>query len=124
MSWSPSRPGNWLFHCHMLQHMIPAVIPKLPGLSVTHAAAEPDTHPAMGNARGMGQLVLGITVPEPAGSAAPVAWHAGRRLRLEITERSGAPRYGLQLYDPQASSATSKPGADWPSNRAHARAAS
>jgi FtsP/CotA-like multicopper oxidase with cupredoxin domain len=109
MSWSPSRPGKWLFHCHMFQHMIPPVIPKLPGLSIT-PAAEKDDHAAMGEAAGMGQLVLGITVPEPARSAAPVSWHADRRLRLEISERSSAPRYALQLYDPQTSSASSKPG--------------
>ena len=109
MSWSPSRPGKWLFHCHMFQHMIPPAIPKLPGLSIA-PAAEKDEHAAMGEAAGMGQLVLGITVSEPAGSSTPVAWHADRRLRLEISERSGAPRYALQLYDPQASSATSEPG--------------
>jgi manganese oxidase len=109
MSWSPSRPGKWLFHCHMFQHMTPPVIPKLPGLSITRAA-EKDQLAAMGEAAGMGQLVLGITVPEPAGAAAPVSWHADRKLRLEISERSGAPSYALQLYDPQASSARSKPG--------------
>jgi FtsP/CotA-like multicopper oxidase with cupredoxin domain len=93
----------------MFQHMIPPVIPNLLGLSIT-PAAQNDEHAAMVEAAGMGQLVLGITVPEPAGSAASVSWHADRRLRLEISERSGAPRYALQLYEDQASSATSKPG--------------
>ena len=23
MSWRPERPGNWLFHCHMHEHMTP-----------------------------------------------------------------------------------------------------
>ena len=112
MSWSPLRPGNWLFHCHMLQHMIPPIIPTLPGLSITssttHAAEE--GHAATEEAGGMGQLILGITVAEPRSSAAPVPWHADRKLRLEISERSGAPRYALQLYDSQAPSAASKPG--------------
>ncbi len=35
MSWSPTRPGKWLFHCHMLQHMDPPVVPKVPGLTIT-----------------------------------------------------------------------------------------
>jgi FtsP/CotA-like multicopper oxidase with cupredoxin domain len=111
MSWSPSRSGNWLFHCHMLQHMIPAVIPKLPGLSVTPAVPEnEDAHAAMSDTAGMGQLVLGITVLEPAHLVPAASWHADRRLRLEISERSGAPRYAIQLYDPQVSSATNIPG--------------
>jgi FtsP/CotA-like multicopper oxidase with cupredoxin domain len=111
MSWSPSRPGNWLFHCHMFQHMIPAVIPNLPRLSITPAVlGNEDAHAAMSDAAGMGQLVLGITVPEPAHSAAPNFWHADRKLRLEITERTGHPQYAIELYDPQRSGLTSKPG--------------
>jgi FtsP/CotA-like multicopper oxidase with cupredoxin domain len=111
MSWSPSRSGNWLFHCHMLQHMIPPIIPKLPGLSVTPAVlGNEDGHAAMSDAAGMGQLVLGITVPESAHSLPPAPWHADRKLRLEISQRFGAPRYAIQLYDPQASGETNKPG--------------
>ena len=111
MSWSPSRSGNWLFHCHMFQHMIPPVIPNMPGLSVTPAGlSDVDGHAAMRDAAGMGQLVLGITVPESAHSAPPASWHADRKLRLDISERSSAPRYAIQLYDPQALSATNKPG--------------
>jgi FtsP/CotA-like multicopper oxidase with cupredoxin domain len=111
MSWSPSRSGNWLFHCHMLQHMIPAIIPKLPGLSITPAVlGNEGGHAAMSDAAGMGQLVLGITVPEAAHSAPAKSWHADRKLRLEITERTGHPRYAIELYDPQRSDLPSKPG--------------
>jgi len=110
MSWSPSRSGNWLFHCHMLQHMIPAVIPKLPGLSVTPAVlGKEDGHAAMTDAAGMGQLVLGIRVPEPAHSAPPNSWHADRKLQLEITERAGHPQYAIQVYDPQRSELPNPP---------------
>jgi FtsP/CotA-like multicopper oxidase with cupredoxin domain len=56
----------------------------------------------------MGQLVLGITVPEPTGSAAIATWHARRKLRLEISERAGAPKYALHLFDAQAEKATNK----------------
>jgi manganese oxidase len=111
MSWSPSRSGNWLFHCHMLQHMIPAVIPKLPGLSMTPAVlGNENGHAGMSATAGMGQLVLGVTVPEPAHSATPNSWHADRKLRLEISERTGHPQYAIQLYDPQRSTSASKPG--------------
>jgi FtsP/CotA-like multicopper oxidase with cupredoxin domain len=111
MSWSPSRPGNWLFHCHMLQHMIPPIIPRLPELSVTPAGrSDVDGHAAMGDAAGMGQLILGITALDSAHSSPPAPWHADRKLLLEISERSGAPRYAIQLYDQQSSSETNKPG--------------
>ncbi len=111
MSWTPSRTGKWLFHCHMLQHMIPAVIPKLPGLSVSPAASgNKDDHAAMSETAGMGQLVLGITVPGSIASPSRASWHADRKLRLDIAGRSGAPRYAIQLYDPVASGATNNPG--------------
>jgi FtsP/CotA-like multicopper oxidase with cupredoxin domain len=100
MSWSASRPGNWLFHCHMFQHMTPPVIPKIPGLSVTPAVVtDKGEHGVMADAAGMGQLVLGITVPEPSLSRAS-SWHADRKLRLDVSERTGAPRYAMHLYDP------------------------
>jgi FtsP/CotA-like multicopper oxidase with cupredoxin domain len=108
MTWSPSRSGNWLFHCHMLQHMTPPIIPRLPGVSITPAVAKENEHAAMSDAAGMGQMVLGITVPETKVAQA-ASWHADRRLRLEISEREGAPRYALTLDDPQESGATKKP---------------
>ncbi len=99
MSWSPDRPGNWLFHCHMFQHMIPAVVPKLPGLSVRSAVISPTEHIEMNDVAGMGQLVLGITVPETGKAVANVGWHPERKLQLEISEREGVPRYALRLRD-------------------------
>ena len=49
----------------------------------------------------------------PAGptTAASAAWHADRKLQLEISERRGAPRYALQLHgDTQASDTPKGPG--------------
>jgi FtsP/CotA-like multicopper oxidase with cupredoxin domain len=54
MSWSPDRPGRWLFHCHMFQHMIPPVVPNVPGLSMRPAVAHPSGHAAMHDALGHG----------------------------------------------------------------------
>ena len=96
MSWSPDRPGKWLFHCHMLVHMIPPIVPNLPGLSVVQAHSHEDD---TGAHDGMGQLVLGITVPPDAASADRAAWHANRKLRLDISERPGSPRYALSLHE-------------------------
>jgi manganese oxidase len=70
MSWSPTRPGNWLLHCHVLQHMVPATIPNVPGPSISLPVPERNEHADMQEAAGMGQLVLGITVPARTGSEA------------------------------------------------------
>lgn len=108
MSWSPARSGNWLFHCHMFQHMIRPVVPNVPGLSLSAEIPHGDKHTGMSDAPGMGQMVLGITVP-PNGKLPVAAWHADRRLRLEIAEREGAPRYLLQLRDGDPGGTTPHP---------------
>ena len=111
MSWSPEEPGHWLFHCHMLQHMVPAIVPEVPGLSIRKALSEPHEHAAGHEASGMGQLVLGITVSGPPKAPSGTGWHAERRLQLEISERPGAPRYAVQLREnAQAEAYPAKPG--------------
>jgi FtsP/CotA-like multicopper oxidase with cupredoxin domain len=102
MSWSPERPGNWLFHCHMFQHMILPIVPDVPELSMQPPLAHPNKHGTVHEALGMGQLVLGITVPEVSRTESGPAWHADRRLQLEISERVGTPRYALRLRDDTA----------------------
>lgn len=115
MSWSPDRPGRWLFHCHMFQHMTPPIVPRVPGLSISAAHDTPDEH-TMTDSTGMGQMVLGITVPSPGNTAAHTAWRADRKLQLVITQRGEAPRYALQLLDRARSEANpSKPGLLGPS---------
>ena len=99
MSWSPDRPGQWLFHCHMLQHMIPPRVPEVPDLAVRGALTSLNQHELTHEPSGMGQLVLGVTISETAKTAQGAEWHADRKLRLEIDERSGAPRYALQLIE-------------------------
>ena len=113
MSWSPARSGNWLFHCHMFQHMIRPVVPNVPGLSMASAVAHSDQHTALHDALGMGQMVLGITVPSK-GKLPDAAWHADRRLQLEIAERDGAPRYLLHVRDADPGGITREPARETP----------
>jgi len=97
MSWSPERAGRWLFHCHMVAHMVPPTFP--PDALLKPAAAHSEDH-AGHDAFGMGQLVLGVIVPARPGNPAPPPWHAGRHLRLMIGERgSGGSPYALQLSE-------------------------
>jgi FtsP/CotA-like multicopper oxidase with cupredoxin domain len=90
LSWIPERPGNWLFHCHMLMHMMPP--DELHGgQGAAHAYDQA--------AAGMAGLVLGIEVTGDRRSDA-VADSARRKLRLivEPDDRHGtAPAYKVDL---------------------------
>ncbi len=56
MKWVASRPGNWLFHCHLSFHVVPEI--RLPG-----AAAIDET----GHEEHMAGLVIGIKIkPGPS----------------------------------------------------------
>ncbi len=109
MSWTPQHPGQWLFHCHMLQHMTPPVIPEVPGLTMTSASSHRNRHARMHDAQ-MGQLVLGITVPDSTTAKLAPLWHAERKLQLEISERKGSPRYALRLRSDGEAPAGTEPG--------------
>jgi FtsP/CotA-like multicopper oxidase with cupredoxin domain len=81
MQWTPERPGNWLFHCHMLNHMMPD---RESHLDVAHQ------HGADA-AAGMAKLVLGIRVAGE-GPAATTSTVAPRRFALRMREEPA--RYG------------------------------
>lgn len=87
MQWAPDRPGNWLFHCHLVYHVIEEA--RLDG----HADQHSHVHDPM---KHMAGLVAGITVNDPKGlakhSTAPV-----RRLRLYATERAHEGRTGMRM---------------------------
>lgn len=88
MSWTPERPGRWLFHCHVMEHVSPLRrLPSGPGL---HQSSELPAHHAHDDADpslGMSGLVLGVDVMEPHGApeSAPAADPAvGPRRRLTL----------------------------------------
>ncbi|MEO8575147.1 MAG: multicopper oxidase domain-containing protein [Gemmatimonadales bacterium] len=87
MVWSPDRPGNWLFHCHLTFHVTSGARLDGPGEEHIMHDANPSTH--------MAGLVLGINVKPGVGgkTAAEVNWNGGnvQRLRLFADER---PRTG------------------------------
>ena len=87
IEWTPDRPGNWLFHCHLVYHVIEDA--RLDG----HADQHSHVHDPM---KHMAGLVSGITVTDPKGltrhSVAPP-----RRLRLYATERPHEGRTGMRM---------------------------
>lgn len=102
MSWTPSRPGNWLFHCHMVVHID---APSPPASSTDPGSPDRPPHDHLASMAG---LVLGITVEPGAAPAAhataPAPIVAARKLQLLISDNPGKlPLYHLELNDPKAS---------------------
>lgn len=76
MSWSPDRPGNWIFHCHFAMHLMPDSISMAPD---DHAMA------------GMVGLIMGINVANRPGARAVGAPVPARHLRLVAITDEGFP---------------------------------
>jgi FtsP/CotA-like multicopper oxidase with cupredoxin domain len=89
LTWSPDRPGNWLFHCHLTFHVIPDA-----RLDHAHDAdveiRETTSHNPMEHMAG---LVLGMTVaPRPGESYA----QPGTPRRVDLFVNEGGPRGAMQ----------------------------
>ena len=67
MTWSPDRPGNWLFHCHFSIHLTQDYNTPNPN----------DPHH-----RDMYALEIGVEVAPRPGDRAPARVLAGRRIRM------------------------------------------
>lgn len=87
MAWTPDRPGNWLFHCHLVYHVIEEA--RLDG----HADQHSHVHDPM---KHMAGLVVGITVSDPQGLAKSSSGPA-RKLRMYATERPHEGRTGMRM---------------------------
>ncbi|NIP83950.1 MAG: multicopper oxidase domain-containing protein [Gemmatimonadetes bacterium] len=109
VSWIPTEPGNWIFHCHLMRHMS--------WLQTADVHEPPADHPPAGAAGEdlMGGLVMGIRVNPPPGFEADDD-APRRRLDLHITRRPGvfgdAAGYGFVLQDgpPPAADSVRFPG--------------
>lgn len=84
MTWTPERPGGWLFHCHLAWHVVgnpPGIGPEA-GTEEEHEArllrghqdGDFDHHVV----EGMGGLMMAVHVPEPPG------WDPDEATRREI----------------------------------------
>jgi FtsP/CotA-like multicopper oxidase with cupredoxin domain len=84
-TWSPDRPGRWLFHCHLTNHtakFAPMERRDVVDYPSTHHEGDPNRHAFTG----MNGLVLGVTVT--GGSPAPNASRPVHRLRLFVQSDS------------------------------------
>ena len=83
MTWSPHTAGNWLFHCHLIEHISAKIRP--PALFPSQ-----DGHGSTGHVEHeMSGLVLGMHVRPRPNDAGPAPEAARRALRLFINQRPG-----------------------------------
>jgi FtsP/CotA-like multicopper oxidase with cupredoxin domain len=73
MTWSPDRPGNWFFHCHIALHLT-----SDPFLDAPNDRQEGGT----AGMQDMSGMALGVVVAERAGAHTAAARAPLRRLRL------------------------------------------
>jgi manganese oxidase len=112
LGWTPERPGNWLFHCHLMEHVSPER--RLPGERRSGDHHEQHEH---GDASlGMSGLIIGVTVTGSETAVAetpPVA--PSRRLTVQMHQASpdveGRPLAGFAVAEAGAApTAPSSPG--------------
>lgn len=96
LTWTPTRAGNWLFHCHDMSHIAPS-------LPVDGSKPAPHRHVENHALEMMAGPVMGISVVEKEASA-PAADNAKRRnLRLIAKVDTGGtatePAYGFAVEE-------------------------
>jgi FtsP/CotA-like multicopper oxidase with cupredoxin domain len=94
MEWVPTRSGNWLFHCHILDHIVPAI--ERDAASRAHELHDVRKHAL----EAMAGLVLGMTVSDNGAPAAePVTRQQLQLVALETPLDDGTMRRGFALED-------------------------
>jgi FtsP/CotA-like multicopper oxidase with cupredoxin domain len=108
MTWVPSEPGRWLYHCHRIPHMrLP--VPLDPN-DVTVADDHEHMHDMDSGYDGMGGMIMGITITGKAKFDTSTNWKPERRLELGVGQRNGDPRFfQLSLRDMAPEAAGKKP---------------
>ena len=93
LTWSPKRPGHWLYHCHFIEHVD----------EEQHMGAAHPEYMHNHALSGMAGLIVGIEVAPRPGDVAEAPPPPARSLRLFADERTGffgdRPGYGFVLQD-------------------------
>lgn len=94
MEWVPTRAGNWIFHCHILDHIVPAI--ERDEEARAHGFHDVPQHAL----EAMAGLVLGMTVSDDGTVESAARPH--QRLRLVALEKSrddGTVLRGFALHE-------------------------
>lgn len=101
LTWTPNRTGNWLFHCHFLEHMTVHLMPEDFGPSGPPPTARNEEYAE--NGMDMAGLVLGVTVharpgAPPTDSETSATVGASRHLFVRQRPVSAYSPAGLGFY--------------------------
>jgi FtsP/CotA-like multicopper oxidase with cupredoxin domain len=109
MTWIPSEPGRWLYHCHRIPHMrLPVPLDPQDALVVKEHDHE-QMHDMNSPYAGMGGMIMGITITGRSAIDTTTNWNPQRRLELSVASRNRDSRfYELSLRD--LARPLSKPG--------------
>jgi FtsP/CotA-like multicopper oxidase with cupredoxin domain len=98
LSWVPAKPGNWLFHCHLVDHILPLTFLR-DQQAMDHASLNVKTHAA----NGMGGLIMGINIIPDKKFTTPKNKIKERNLTLVIGEKGNyfdnSTGKGFQLWE-------------------------
>ncbi len=100
VTWVPERAGNWLFHCHMISHIMPELRLRPRPTTTSHSSHDHSNH-ALDEMAGM---VMGIHILPARNAPTPARVASNRRsLTLVIHEQPGRfgaePGFGYALQD-------------------------
>jgi len=109
LTWTAERPGQWLFHCHMTDHMSPELsLVKHPLDAAAHGE-----HVMTQDSAGMGGLILGIKVAPAIESVAKASGRDARKLTLFVRDVPGTrfapPGMGYLIQDADAKEGAGPP---------------
>jgi FtsP/CotA-like multicopper oxidase with cupredoxin domain len=89
-AFAPDRPGNWLFHCHLIYHVLPSLRDEIASAAGGHAGHhDPGEH--------MAGLVLGFHVPNPRGWSGPPRIGTRTIRLLALEEPRPGSLYGVRM---------------------------
>lgn len=103
LNWTPTRPGGWIFHCHLSVHILPnnPVQGEGPSIQELFRMDDPE-HPHTHARHGAGGMIMAIDVRAPEGWTLPEP--EGEPIRLHVREDSTPgnfiPRFGYAVGDP------------------------
>ncbi len=100
MTWTPSEPGRWLYHCHRMPHMRLPVPLDPADATVIRDHDHEHMHDMNSDYAGMGGMIMGITVTGRSAIDTTTSWKPERKLDLTVGTRSADQHfYELALRD-------------------------
>ena len=102
MTWSPSEPGRWLYHCHRIPHMqLPVPLDPADVIAAQSSAHDHEhMHDMTSDYSGMGGMIMGITVTGKSVIDTANNWNPKHKIEMGVGVQKGeAGAYVISLKD-------------------------